>query len=223
MLEVGSEKTRIFVIDDFLTALNPLLNHAHQEANFCLEQVTSYPGIRAELPDSYTQLVSEFLLPLFQRVYQVPVESSLILKAGKYSQVSLIEDELQERHCLPHYDSVKPHYFAVLHYLNSGVFGGTSFFHHKPTGFETINQARKTSYLQSVTDFLKAHTGTFFQQYFIQGDHQYDCTKTIEYKQNRLVVYPSSLLHSPAIKPSKDISCDVKEGRLTANMFIDFE
>ncbi|WP_158968345.1 DUF6445 family protein [Paraglaciecola sp. L3A3] len=223
MLQVGVEKTRVFVIDDFLLDLNPLLNNAHQKTCFSPEKVTAYPGIRTELPVAYTELVGDFLKPLFERVYQVPSELNYRLKAGKYSQISLIEDELEEKHCLPHYDSVNPHYFAVLHYINPGEFGGTSFYHHKPTGFENIYQSRKVEYLQSVTDHLKAHSGTFYQQYFVKSDGHFDCSGTIGYQQNRMLVYPGSLLHSAVINPVNDISSNVKVGRLTANMFIDFE
>lgn len=223
MVEIGVEKTKVFVIDDFLLDLNPLLNYAYEYAQFSNEKTTSYPGVRAELPSVYSQVVMDFLAPLFERIYQVPRELTMTLKAAKYSQVSLIEDELQERHCLPHYDSIKPHYFAVLHYINPGDFGGTSFFHHKPTGFENIRAGQKEEYLQSATDFLKKHSGTFYQQYFTRSDLQYDCTATLGYRQNRLLVYPGSILHSVAIDPLKDISSNVKVGRLTANMFIDFE
>ena len=52
-------------------------------------------------------------------------------------------------------------------------------------------------------------------------DH-YEIIHEIEYRPNRLVMYPGNLLHSGLVKPERDLGWDPATGRLTANLFIDF-
>ena len=44
----------------------------------------------------------------------------------------------------------------------------------------------------------------------------------IDYRPNRLVVYPGCLLHSGLVNPVIDVDSNPRTGRLTANIFVDF-
>ena len=44
----------------------------------------------------------------------------------------------------------------------------------------------------------------------------------VEYRPNRMVIYPGNLLHSGLIQPDRDINDDPASGRLTANLFLYF-
>jgi hypothetical protein len=45
----------------------------------------------------------------------------------------------------------------------------------------------------------------------------------IEYRPNRLVIYPGNLLHSTIVNPQTDIDANPSSGRLTTNIFINFQ
>jgi hypothetical protein len=54
------------------------------------------------------------------------------------------------------------------------------------------------------------------------SNDEYELYHRIEYRPNRLVVYPGCLLHSGLVNPAVDINPDPRTGRLTANIFVDF-
>ena len=124
---------------------------------------------------------------------------------------------------MPHFDSNNPHYLAAMHYLNPGDFGGTSFYRHRPTGYENITASRRENFIHSAQEHLATIGGRPPQRYVDGSDEHFERLKSLPYRQNRLLVYPGTLLHSGNIDPSRDISDDPRTGRLTANLFIDFE
>jgi hypothetical protein len=110
----------------------------------------------------------------------------------------------------------------MLHYLNEGDFGGTGFYRHRPTGFENITAVRKSAYLESAQQYINKQ-GNPEQQYFTKSTAHYELIHKVEYKPNRLVIYPATILHSAFIDdPERDVSKNPKTGRLSANFFIDF-
>lgn len=110
-----------------------------------------------------------------------------------------------------------------MHYLNPGEFGGTGLYRHKPTGYENITVDRVEGYLQSARSFVDQQ-GQVKPKYFTESTEHYELIEKLDYQQNRLVIYPGSLLHSGYIDDcSRDLSSDPKTGRLTANFFIYFE
>jgi hypothetical protein len=56
-----------------------------------------------------------------------------------------------------------------------------------------------------------------------RSDAHFTLYHAVDYRANRLVIYPGSLLHSGLIDPAHDIDDDPETGRLTANIFVDFE
>jgi hypothetical protein len=122
---------------------------------------------------------------------------------------------------LPHFDSTAPYYFALLHYLSPEPHGGTGLFGHRPTGLERITDASQADYLFAAAQYLSKY-GTPPQRYCVKSDGHFELYQTLEYRQNRLVIYPGNLLHSSLVNPATDISASTSQGRLTANIFINF-
>ncbi|MGY0650046.1 MAG: DUF6445 family protein, partial [Paraglaciecola chathamensis] len=60
-------------------------------------------------------------------------------------------------------------------------------------------------------------------RYITESTEQFTLYDQVDYRPNRLVIYPGNLLHSGLIIPDRDISADPTEGRLTANIFIEFK
>lgn len=131
-------------------------------------------------------------------------------------------DELRPLQRVPHFDCNRAYYFAITHFLHDGTHGGTGLYRHNPTGFENITEDRLEEYIRGGEEYLQAH-GDPRPEYFSKSDDHFELFESIDYKPNRLVVYPGTLLHSGLIDPATDIDPDPKTGRLTANIFVEFQ
>jgi hypothetical protein len=122
---------------------------------------------------------------------------------------------------VPHFDSLDQRYFALVHYLNPGDFGGTGFFRHRPTGFERLTQTKFPMSTQAAEAYFRMH-GEPTARYIRESDGHFKLLETITYRSNRVVAYPGNLLHSGIVDPAKDIDANPRTGRLTANLFLQF-
>jgi len=83
-------------------------------------------------------------------------------------------------------------------------------------------EPRRSEFFESSRAFMEEH-GPPPQKYIDGSNNHYELYERIEYKPNRLVVYPGSLLHSGLVDPAIDINPNPRTGRLTANIFVDFK
>lgn len=223
LLQVGSEKTPVIIIDNFLLDTSAAIKEAVNSKFIAgKEHNNYYPGVRTPVGSSYGMAVLKAIAPIFYQIIKVPKNLTLFPKNGSYALLTQAEKELELLQCIPHFDDNLIYSFAVLHYLNPGNFGGTGIYRHKPTGYENITEQRKEHYFTQAQAFIDTN-GNPEQKYFTDSTSHYELLETIEYKENRLVIYPTTLLHSAYIKnPSHDVNDDPKTGRLTANFFIEF-
>lgn len=219
---VGEEKTPVLIIDNFSLDNQAIIDYACEHSEFGSDNATAYPGIRSMLTRQYVVDVLKVVYPYLYKVYSIPLHLKLKTQARYYSILSKAENELQSSQRVPHVDSPSPYYFAILHYLNEGEFCDTGFFRHKPTGFEKVYAARTNEYYAKRESFFNEH-GEPEAKYINQSSEQYELYDKIEYKANRLVAYPGCLLHSALVDPKRDLNPDPRTGRLTANIFVDFQ
>jgi hypothetical protein len=220
---IGEEKTPIIVLDDFAESVETIKSYAFDAAfQTVTHQESYYPGVRVPLPKQYVIDVVSPLNALIKSVYQIPSGLRVRPTNAAYSLVSTPAEQLGLRQRIPHFDGVSPHYFAILHYLADGPHGDTAFFRHKPTGFERVIEDRRAPYLNAVQAYFDKN-GEPQPEYFVESNDHYEIFDTIEYKPNRLVVYPGVLLHSILVSPSTDIDSNPNTGRLTANIFIEYK
>lgn len=221
--QVGDEKTPIFVIDDFMVNTKDIINEATNLHYIDSQEHNSYyPGVRAPVGEAYGMAVLKAIAPIFYNVFKVPKNLTLYPQDGQFSLLTQHEKDMNLLQCIPHFDNNIAFSFAALHYLNLGEFGGTAFYRHKPTNFENITKERKSTYMNEAQHFIDKH-GTPEKKYFTHSTDHYELLSVIDYKPNRLVIYPSSLLHSAFIEnPQDDINNDINTGRLTSNFFILF-
>jgi len=220
VLLVGRAQTPVVIIDDLMMDLSALLADAAQ-ADFQADPHSYYPGVRARLPRSYVIAVLNAVYPLIYQLYQVPLERRLKPQDIYYSLITTAEQDLKPLQCLPHFDSTDPYYFALLHYLSPPPHGGTGLFRHHPTGLEKIAVTDQPHYFQAADRYFAKHGGPP-QRYCVSSDGHFELYHTLEYRQNRLVIYPGNLLHSSLVNPQTDIAASIDHGRLTANIFINF-
>ena len=221
VMTVGAEKTPVIVIDNFILDSNSLVEYVSERVSFDSEKHTYYPGVRAKINDEYANFVVDMLGERLLEPFAVPNGFKPVYDSGYYSLVATPPDKLLPQQCRPHSDSARPHYLAIMHYLSSGSHGGTGFFRHRRTGFEKITANRIQEYSGSVVESDKVH-GNPPQGYIAESTDQYELIGKIDYKPNRVIIYPGCLLHSGLINPETDISKDPERGRLTANVFLDF-
>ncbi|MGJ8692202.1 MAG: DUF6445 family protein [Thalassotalea sp.] len=219
---IGEEKTPLYIIDDFMLDLTPLKNYACDSSTFKAPVKSAYPGKLAELPQAYTETILEHLQKVFYEFFGMPKSKTLAVDANVFSIITLDEDSLTINQALPHFDSLNPKHFAVMHYINEGDFNGTGFYRHKPTGYENITPDRIDVFNQSVVNFFNTVEYPL-QAYFNTSDNHFELIAAVDYKPNRLVIYPGSLLHSALININNDVIDNIKKGRLTANVFVNFQ
>jgi hypothetical protein len=219
--EVGRERTPVIVIDDFAVATNRLVECACAVADYGPDATSLYPGLRAKLPRDYVVEVLNRLFALFVQVYRVPTGLDMKPVHAVYSLMTTPEAKLEPRQCAPHFDSARPYYLAVLHYLNAGAFCDTGLFRHRETGLERVTPVTVDEYIRAREAWAERH-GPPPRAYVKGSNEQFELYERIEYRPNRLVVYPGSLLHSGLVDPAVDIDGDPRTGRLTANIFVDF-
>jgi len=221
VLTVGEEKTPLIVIDDFAVDTREVIEYACSSVDYGPDSTSAYPGVRGKLPRSYVRAVLNNIYHLLFQVFSVPAALGLKPVNTVYSLISTPENQLALAQRVPHFDSNGPHYLAVLHYLNPGHFCATGLFRHKPTGFEKILENRRDEFVRTSRAFIEKH-GPPPQKYINASNDHYELYEHIEYRPNRLVAYPGSLLHSGLVNPAIDINPDPRTGRLTANIFVDF-
>lgn len=217
---VGAERTPIMVIDNFAREIHSVINHACQQ-EFLADTTSYYPGVRARVPKSYAYSLLKPIYAKLREVFEVPANLRFQPRLGYYSLVTAAPKQLSLLQRIPHFDSNNTYYLAILHYLNDGDFGGTAFYRHKETGFERISVQRREEYLAMLERQFEASGEP--QSGYISGNTElFEKIGALDYKPNRLIVYPSNLLHSGIIKSDIDLNADPASGRLTANIFAEF-
>ena len=218
---VGNEQTPVIVIDEPIVATEALREAACQDGKFHVDRRSAYPGVRTRLPDDYVDTLLPPLLSLLRETYEIPAALEHRLVQSVFSLITTPPEDLGILQRVPHFDTVKPWYFATVHYLNPGNYAATGIFRHRPTGFERISDERHPSYVAAAEAHMKAG-GLPPPRYIDASTDHYELIEQLEYRPNRLLVYPGNLLHSGLVQPDRDIDWRPATGRLTANLFIDF-
>ncbi len=174
-----------------------------------------YPGLRATAPNDYLAMIVGALAGPIAEVFALgpvrPVQAEC-----SFSLATLPPDRLAPPQRAPHVDTVDPRRFAILHYLCDPGFGGTVFYRHRATGFETLSEERKGPYLAA-----RRQEG-WAPGYVDDGEPWFERTAEVPAEYNRVIVYRSRLLHSGRILAPEALSGDPRRGRLTVNTFATF-
>ncbi|MDQ2075882.1 DUF6445 family protein [Marinimicrobium sp. ABcell2] len=218
---IGNEKTPIVIVDDVLDDVDALVKLALDQTTFKADEVSAYPGIKSELPTEFYDAIKTVCSPLLYRQYAVPATLTEKVIERFFSVVTRQPEDLALLQRVPHYDSHERFFFAMLYYMTDGPFGGTGFFRHRPTGFERISVARRGEYIAAAQSYMQEN-GLPESSYMQGSDDHYELIGKVDHRPNRLVIYPGNLLHSGLIDPTRDIQSNPANGRLTANVFIEF-
>lgn len=216
-LQLGLERTPLLVIDNVLLETDWLCQQA-QQAKFSGQADNYYPGIRAVSPLVYQQAITQALFPLLHNVF-APKATGLRTLMSAYSIATTGVQELRPIQMLPHFDTVEPLQLAMVHYLCSEEFGGTSFYRHNETGFERITAARLPAYAGLLKQQAKAARLHERPGYMNGTTLLFERLHQVSAQMNRVVIYPGNLLHSGDIQAAR-LSADPTKGRLTISSFL---
>ena len=207
----GDEGEPLVIIDGFADDLAALRALAC-DAPFA---VTSphYPGIRAQASAAYLTERMDLLKDIVAGVFGMSEGARLVECA--FSIVTTPRQSLTPIQSLPHFDSTDPGRLALLHYLSGSETGGTAFYRHVSTGYETIKQDRLGRYTKN----LNAEVDTPTPGYYRSGA-LFECIGEIEARPNRMVLYRGYRLHSGVIPDDLPLHADPATGRLTLNTFL---
>lgn len=211
----GQEQEPVVIIDDFYSDLEALRRDAASKTYQKLGPF--YPGIRAQANPSYLGERMGLLTEVLKAVFDFQTGAELTECA--YSLVTTPRAELTPIQRLPHYDGTDAGRLAVLHYLSGVETGGTSFYRHIATGYETVTADRferyKSTLAKEVVEF-----GLPPQDYVDEGKPQFTLIGRIASKPNRCILYRGITLHSGYIPEGLQLENDPREGRLTINTFL---
>ncbi len=212
----GREGEPVVVIDDYFPDPSAWVDIA---AGLTFAPCTShYPGHRAACPAAHFRALFAPLADVMTGVFGY--RGGAHVAECNFSLVTREPSTLTPFQRLPHFDSFVPNRLAVLIYLSPDTQGGTAFYRHRATGFETLTPARHDLYRQTL-DRKVAEEGLPPPRYPGDGEPFFEQIAAFEARYNRVLVYRGSTLHSGLIDDSVRLSPDPRIGRLTLNGFID--
>ncbi len=218
---IGREDTQVIVIDGILDDPDELIDYAEHEVKF--DQLDDgsggYPGVRAAAPLNYVGALVRAVDPLIQQVFGL-TNVSLGHAECTLSMVTTPRHLLHPKQCIPHIDTTDPLQFALLHFLCGDDFGGTAFFRQNATGYERIDAAREVQFDRAAQAALRRPERP--RDYVGADDPDYTRIDAFSAVRDRLLIYPSCVLHSGVINPESPLSDDPRNGRLTSNIFLNY-
>lgn len=212
---IGDEQEPLLIVDNFAPQPEAWVKFASIQTFKKLAPY--YPGVRAPISQDYLQIHLPPLLPLLAETFGYMNGAKLI--EVFYSIVTTPATDLLPMQRMPHFDGGGDQKLALLHYLCSESMGGTAFYKHKSTGFQTVTDDRHQAYkMQLEKDVAKA--GMPKADYIRNSSKLFEHIGSCPAAFNRAVIYRGTNLH--AIDIPKDFAFDPSPvtGRLTINTFL---
>jgi hypothetical protein len=219
-VRIGAEREPVLVVDNFLSNPQLLIDYAAAHSTFDAVSDAFYPGSRAPVPPIYCFALRAFLGSIIGAAFGLR-DSSITGELSHFSLVTTAPRKLQIVQRMPHFDNTNPKQLALLHYLCGPEQGGTSFYRHRRTRFEYIDESRVSRYRDAVTADL-ALLGAPPAQYICGDDTLFERTASFNAAFNRVLIYRSINLHSADIGSMFNFDANPRSGRLTANTFFYF-
>lgn len=212
---IGAERNPLLIIDDVLENADELVDAA-AHADWAPPNGTFYPGLNANLPVSYLRTLLPVLKPSFERGFGLRQDQPLVAY-GFYALATWGLERFGPLQRIPHFDQPNPMSLAMVHYLCEDQPGGTAFFRHRLSSYESVNTGRRDSYMQAVAHEID-RDGAQLTGFAGPETPNYEMIDHVELRFNRLVIYRSNVLHC-ALFDGANLSDDPRTGRLTANSF----
>ena len=212
---IGTEGEPLVIIDNF-TGQPERLRAMGTGARYYPAGV-DYPGIRAPADPSYLDLRRDLMMRIMGEVFGLT--RSIQCEVAAFSVVTLAPEQLTTRQRIPHHDHSDAGRIAIMHYLDGPDSGGTAFYRHTRTGFETIRPEREAAYAAALDADAREY-GAPPMEYPSTATPGFEQIGAVEARVDRLALYRGRQLHSGIIPDAGALSGDPAKGRLTVNMFL---
>ncbi len=212
-IEHPDPEITVYVVDDFLQNPEQLVEYARTRAYFGSvgDDNTAYPGIRDRLPRPYERVLEKIIELIYGAAGNVSIHRSML------SLTTLDPGKLGDRQKIPHADAFGDDQYAAVHYLCGPPHGGTAIYRYLPRNLVRIrndDRAVVKEMLQQVQENPEQHAG-----YLVADTPFYKQEVVIDARFNRLVLYPSNLLHCAILSSPHSLHQDLTTGRLTVASF----
>ena len=214
---IGEELQPLLIVDDVLDDPQAMIDAA-RTADFYVPEHTHYPGLNAPLPESYYRTMVTALRGPIEAAFGLSREVYLNY-FGFFALATTRVEDAEPIQKIPHHDMPEPGRLAMVHYLCRAPYGGTGFFRHRATGFESVDQTRHAAYVAAAQAEL-AQAGEGRAAYAGRDMANYEMIGQADLVFNRLILYRGHVLHSALLGPNPG-GADPAQGRLTANGFIE--
>ncbi len=220
LLFLGEEKNPLLIIDNFMSDPSALRRLA-EGGGFVAQDSDFYPGQRKPAPVGYAEALQQNLKADIKNIFsdQAGSERELVTDLSVFSLVTTPEKQLRPIQCVPHIDTHHRHHLAAIHYLCDEKFGGTSFYCHRSTGYESIDEQRLKDYFPRLKSEV-IREGEAALHYMNGSTALFERIASIPLKFNRLILYRSNCLHAGDIDPAQGLEDSSETGRLTINSFL---
>ena len=220
-MRVGSSNEPILIADNVLQSPQTLIEVASQQVRFspAWSESGGYPGHRANMPADYVTTMVDAFSSVVQQAFGL---RGVMLDSAScnFSLVTQRQEDLLPLQRVPHVDTTNPLQFAFLHYLCDETWGGTAFYRHRSSQLEILTPDAINEYVATRDREIARHEPA--AGYVRGSTDAYDQIGHVDAKFNRMVIYRSCLLHSGQILRPHDLSLDPRNGRLTANVFVNY-
>lgn len=212
---IGAEGQPVVVVENFSPHPERLIADAGSLEFGVLGEF--YPGVRAPVLPGYFEGLGGVLATAARDVFGA--RDRLSFTRALYSLATSPPAALSLAQRIPHIDGVEEGMIAVIHYLSPEDRGGTAFYRHRSTGFETVDAARHRPYLDALGRDFAVHGEP--PPAYIDGDTPiFERIAAYDAVFNRALIYRSSLLHCARLPNDMVFPADVRAGRLTAASFL---
>lgn len=216
VIHVGIDREPVLIVDDVLSDPEAILRYAETGVAFRKEEKDFYPGIRKPLSMAYVGNIYLHLQELFLDTFSASRHAAIHPLACLLSLATTRQEHLRPIQSVPHVDSYDGAQIAGVHYFCPEEFGGTSFYRHRGTGFESMNAERIAAYAPRLKEEVMGLNTRSFT--YIRGDTAlFERTASVAAKFNRAIFYRSNVLHSGDIPADMRMPANPRSGRLTAN------
>jgi hypothetical protein len=215
---VGQCPITVTVADDVLIRPRQLAEFALGRS-FVEDGGNLYPGVRARVPAKFSRPFQAWLTGTLHRTGMLEESCCILEDVSFFSVVNKGRADLLPLQRIPHYDSADPGVFAAVIYLFDRPHSGTSFYRHRATGYEKINDDNAGNYRTALNRNMK-NLGPPAREYMHGSNDLFERTHSVDSVFNRIVIYSGNVLHAADIDGSLFDGNDNSQWRLTVTSLV---
>jgi hypothetical protein len=204
----------VVVIDGLSAAGERLVEQACAVRSQFRFQSQFHPGIGAPAPASYREALRTALFDTVREAFGCG--GDIKVTAASFSLVTTPAEDLTPCQRIPHFESTDLDELIVFHFLCQPHQGGASFYRHRRTGLEIVDQHNVEGYVRAVNG--EAQARGLPPARYVNGDTPlFERIARFDAVFDRALVFRGASLHSDDIPADFMPDADPRTGRLTVS------